>query len=62
MNIETFTELRKKRNVPMQECAACCGLTRQHFLKCIKNDTLRVVHIKKLSVLLRCNPMFFIND
>lgn len=59
MNYDKFTELRKMRGVPIDECAAVAGITRQHLLNCVKNDTLRVDQVKKLSQLLRTKPNFF---
>lgn len=59
MNYDKFTELRKMRNVPLNEIADCVGLSRQWLVKCVKNDTLNVSQIKKICVLLRCKSDFF---
>lgn len=59
MNYDKFTELRLKRNVPMEELADCAGITRQWLVQCIKNDTLKVSQIKKICALLRCKSDFF---
>lgn len=59
MNYDKFTELRKMRGVQMMECAAVAGITRQHLISCVKNDTLRVDQVKKLSALLRVKTSFF---
>lgn len=59
MNYDKFTELRKMRGVSMVEVAECAGITRQHLINCVKNDTLKVMQIKKICVLLRCKSNFF---
>lgn len=59
MNYDKFTELRKMRGVSLDECADCAGITRQHLRNCIKNDTLKVIQVKKLCKLLRCKITFF---
>ena len=62
MKLDRFTELRKQRNVPIEECAAVAGITRQHLTRCIKEDTLKVNQIKKLCKLLRVKHDFFFTD
>lgn len=62
MNYDKFTELRKMRGVQMMECAECAGITRQHLVRCIKDDTLKVNQIKKLCRLLRIKHTFFFEE
>ena len=62
MNIEKFTELRRQRNVSIEECATVAGITRQHFTKCLKEDKLKVCQVKELCKLLRCKHSFFFEE
>ncbi len=62
MKLDRFTELRKQRNVPIEECAMVAGITRQHLVRCIKDDTLKVNQIKNLCRLLRIKHTFFFEE